>query len=138
MATEIAIEEISPEPSRNDNQLSSILTILLEESTSFTGASVVTAEGLVLGAAFPDQTTDEELTAAATAALYALGTRSVAQLKRGNLTRMLIQGYEGNIIIMLIDAQTIFIGLTPPDINLGMVFAEARSIVQRLYQSLNE
>ncbi len=114
------------------------LATLLETSTTFTGASVVNTEGLVLAAVFPNQEADEELTAAATAALYVLGTRSVSQLKRGHLTRMLIQGREGNIIIMMINQRTIFVGLTPPAISLGMVFAEARTIVQQLNRFLNE
>ncbi len=114
------------------------LNQLLEQSSDIEGAAVVGIDGLVYSANMPYRDMDEDLTGAVAAAVYALSARSVKQLKRGDLTRTLIQGDDGNIIVTVINKQTLFVGLTAKDVNLGMAFAEARTISAKLAEVLQD
>ncbi len=114
------------------------LSKLLEQSSDIEGAAVVGVDGLVYSANMPYRDMDEDLTGAVAAAVYALSARSVKQLKRGELSRTLIQGDDGNIIVTVIDKHTLFVGLTSKDVNLGMAFAEARTISSKLAEVLRE
>ncbi len=114
------------------------LSELLEQSSDIEGAAVVGIDGLVYSANMPYRDMDEDLTGAVAAAVYALSARSVKQLKRGNLARTLIQGDDGNIIVTVIAKHTLFVGLTSKDVNLGMAFAEARTISAKLAEVLHD
>jgi predicted regulator of Ras-like GTPase activity (Roadblock/LC7/MglB family) len=73
---------------------------------------------------------------ATSAAILGLSKRSANQLKRGIFAQTLIQGDEGNIIVSGLDDQTLFVGLTPKNVNLGMAFAEMRTMTARLREIL--
>ncbi len=114
------------------------LTRLLAQSSDIEGAAVVGIDGLVYSANMPYREMDEDLTGAVAAAVFALSARSVEQLKRGVLARTLIQGDDGNIIVTVINKRTLFVGLTSKDVNLGMAFAEARTISSKLAEVLQD
>jgi predicted regulator of Ras-like GTPase activity (Roadblock/LC7/MglB family) len=73
---------------------------------------------------------------ASSAAVLGLSKRSVGQLKRGDFKQTLIQGDDGNIIVAGVNSETLLIGLTPTNINLGMAFAEVRTMQERLQEIL--
>ena len=58
--------------------------------------------------------------------------RSASQLKRGGFKQTLIQGDDGNIIVVSLNEETLLIGLTPGNVNLGMAFAEMRNMASQL------
>ena len=112
--------------------LADMLKELLEESSDIEGASVVGTDGLVYSANVPQRGLDEDMVGAAAAAVLGLSKRSIQQLKRGNYSQTLIQGDDGNIIVASLNELTIFVGLTPKNVNLGMAFAEVRSMCSKL------
>jgi len=105
---------------------------LLQQSTDVQGAAIVGTDGLVYSAIVPEKDLDENIVGAASAAILGLSKRSVGQLKRGNFTQTLIQGDSGNIIVTGLSEQTLFVGLTPKEVNLGMAFAEVRDFADKL------
>lgn len=116
--------------------LSEQLASLLASSTDIIGAAVVGVDGLVYASDLPKAHMNEDITGAVSAAIVALGIRTVTQLDQGKLTRVLIQGDKGNIIVTMINKQVVFVGLMPDDAKLGMAFAEARSISAKLAETL--
>ncbi|MFQ5611072.1 MAG: DUF4388 domain-containing protein [Anaerolineae bacterium] len=112
--------------------LADTLAELLQESSDIDGAAVVGVDGLVYSANVPQRALDETMAGAASAAILGLSKRSVDQLKRGNFKQTLIQGDDGNIIVSGINDETLFVGLTAANVNLGMAFAEVRNIVATL------
>lgn len=112
--------------------LADALTSLLAESSDIEGAAVVGTDGLVYSANVPQRALDESMVGASSAAVLGLSKRSVMQLKRGEFAQTLIQGDQGNIIVAGINDDTLFVGLTPHNVNLGMAFAETRNILARL------
>lgn len=116
--------------------LADALTQLLSESSDIEGAAVVGVDGLVYSANVPQRVLDESMVGASSAAVLGLSKRSVKQLKRGDFTQTLIQGDEGNIIVSSITDDTLFVGLTSSNVNLGMAFAETRNILAKLREIL--
>ena len=117
-------------------RLSDALVELLQESSDIEGAAIVGNDGLVYSANVPQRGMDEEMVGAVSAAILGLSQRSASQLKRGGLTRTLIQGEEGNIIVAKINQETLLVSLTPTNVNLGMAFMEVRTMVNRLGEIL--
>ena len=93
---------------------------------------MVGVDGLVYSANVPHKDLDENMVGASSAAVLGLSKRSAGQLKRGGFKQTLIQGDEGNIIVASLNDDTLFIGLTASNVNLGMAFAEVRTMIARL------
>ncbi len=116
--------------------LAESLAQLISESSDIEGAAVVGTDGLVYSANVPQKALDENMVGASSAAVFGLSRRSAQQLKRGEFAQTLIQGDDGNIIVSGINSETLFVGLTHKSVNLGMAFAETRSIVAKLREIL--
>lgn len=121
---------------RKSDMLADVLSELLQESADIVGAGVVGTDGLVYSANVPFKGMEEDMVGAAAAAAFGLSKRGVNQLHRGNFTRTLIQGDEGNIIIVGLNNETLLVTLTPNAINLGMAFAEVRDAAKHLQEIL--
>jgi predicted regulator of Ras-like GTPase activity (Roadblock/LC7/MglB family) len=116
--------------------LADALAQLLQESADIDGAAVVGIDGLVYSANVSQRALDESMVGATSAAVFGLSKRSGEQLKRGTFKQTLIQGDDGNIIVAGLNSETLFVGLTPSNVNLGMVFAEVRTIISGLIEIL--
>lgn len=116
---------------KRSEALAETLSEMLASSTDIEGAVVVSSDGLVIGSQLP-KGLDESRMGASAAALFGLSKRTTPELGRGNFTQNLIQGKEGNIIIVSIGENAVFIGLTSTDVNLGMVFLEAREAAEKI------
>ena len=126
-------KEVQPMATKKKSeQIADVLTRLLEGSADIEGVAVVGMDGLVYSANIPQKALDVNMVGASSAAIFGLSTRSVDQLKRGKFSQTLIQGDAGNIIVNKLNDNTLFVGLTPKDINLGMVFAESRAMIEEL------
>lgn len=101
------------------------------------GMAVIGVDGEVLAARLPQATLDQDEVGAIGAAILGLSKRSVDQLKRSNFKQAYLQGTQGNIIITNITDEVLFVGLTPNDVNLGFVFAEAREITAKVRDVLS-
>ena len=121
---------------KRSERIAEALSELLEGSSDIEGGALVGIDGLVLSANVPVKGIDETLVGAAAAAIFGLSRRSVQQLGRGEFFQTLIQGKDGNIIVTAVDPRTVFVGLTPADVNLGMAFYEARQVAQKLAEIL--
>ena len=116
--------------------LADALAKLLQESSDIDGAAVVGVDGLVYSANVTQKALDENMVGATSAAILGLSKRSVNQLKRGTFNQTLVQGDDGNIIVVGLNNDTLFVGLTPSNVNLGMAFAEVRTMVASLSEIL--
>ncbi len=128
------IEEEVPmsRPKKTRERIAETLSNLLAESSDIIGAAVVGIDGLIYSAEFPHRTTDPDLTAAAAAAVYGLSQRTMQQLRSGQFVQTLIEGSDGYLLVRNINPQTIFVAVLPKEVNLGMAFAEARTITAQL------
>ncbi len=126
-------QEVKPmAPKKKSELLAEALESLLTESSDIVGAAIVGIDGLVYSANVPQKGLDEAMVGASSAAILGLSKRSVQQLNRGGFKQTLIQGDDGNIIVAPLNDETLFVALTPANVNLGMAFAEVRSISKEL------
>ena len=121
---------------KKSEQLADALMELLGESSDIEGAAIVGVDGLVYSANVPQRALDENMVGATAAAVLGLSKRSAGQLKRGIFQQTLIQGDEGNIIVVGLNDETLFVGLTAKNVNLGMAFAEVRVMTNKINQIL--
>ncbi len=104
-------------------RLANMLRNLVNNSADVKGAAVVSRDGLIMRAELPSQAEQVRVGAVA-AAILSLSGRSVEQLKRGEFKQTLVQGSEGNIIIVAAGENALLVALTASDANMGMVFLE--------------
>ena len=116
---------------KRSEDLAETLSTMLAASTDIEGAVVVSSDGLVIASQLP-KGLDETRMGASAAALLGLSKRTTSELGRGNFTQNLIQGKDGNIIIVSISEHAVLLGLTSTDVNLGMVFLEAREAAETI------
>ncbi len=133
--TSLFLEE-PPMAKKKSEVLADALDELLHQSSDIDGAAIVGVDGLVYSANVPQRALDEEMVGATSAAVLGLSKRSAGQLKRGGFKQTLIQGDDGNIIVSSLNDDTLFVGLTPPNVNLGMAFAEMRDMNNKLREIL--
>ncbi len=121
---------------RKSELLADVLSELLQESADIVGAGIIGIDGLVYSANVPFKGMEEDMVGAAAAAAFGLSKRSIQQLQRGEFTRTLIQGTDGNIVIVELNSETLLVTITPSAINLGMAFAEVRDVATQLQDIL--
>lgn len=129
---ELSNQEKETMAKKRSEILADSLAELLQGSSDIQGVAVVGVDGLVYSANVPQRDMDEAMVGATSAAILGLSKRSTGQLKRGNFKQTLIQGDDGNIIVASINNETLLVGLTPNNVNLGMAFAEMRNMVATL------
>lgn len=130
--TQITNPEEKPMAKKKSEILADTLAELLQESSDIEGAAIVGTDGLVYSANVPQRALDENMVGASSAAILGLSRRSADQLKRGSFKQTLVQGDDGNIIVAGLNDETLFVGLTPSNVNLGMAFAETRAMIAKL------
>lgn len=121
-----------PEPKKKSDILAETITELLKDSADIEGAAVVGTDGLIYAAKVPQSDLDENMVGAVSAAIFGLGSRSVKQLKRGGFNQIIIQGKDGYIIVVGLNEDMLFVGLTDTSVNLGMALAEVRDLTTNI------
>ena len=119
-----------------DSLLQDELSEIFETLSDIEGIAVISIDGEILAAELNQASIDDKDIGAIGAAILGLSKRSVGQLKRGGFKQALLQGTDGNIIITSITEEVLFVGLTPSNVNMGFIFAEAREITARIREAL--
>lgn len=94
-------------------------------------AAVISIEGLTVASSLSDDI-DEERLAAMSAAMLALGERIAAELRRGALDQVMIQGDAGYAVLMPLDERSVLCALAGNDAKLGLVFLDMRRALTAL------
>lgn len=133
-STQKEVEMAKPKKTRE--QIAEILETLLDESADIIGAAVVGVDGLIYSANFPRRDADENMIAASAAAVYGLSRRTMQQLHEGSFVQTLIEGQDGYLLVRSITPRVLFVGVLPSEVNLGMAFAETRTVTRQLAEIL--
>lgn len=127
-------EQPMAEETRRD-KLTRILRTLVDTSGDINGVALVSLDGLIMAASLPADVEQARVGAVA-AAILNLSNRSIAQLKRGALRQVTLQGDDGYVIITNAGANAVLVGLTGKDVNLGMAFLEMRDCADGVARTL--
>jgi predicted regulator of Ras-like GTPase activity (Roadblock/LC7/MglB family) len=116
--------------------LTDMLEALVNASSDFEGAVLVSKEGLVIAAAWPlDDQDDSDVGAVATRA-FELSARAMSSLERGGLRRLILLGSEGNLVISEAGPDALCVVLLRPDAKIGVASFEAARISEQIAQVL--
>ncbi len=83
------------------------------------GAALVSKDGFMISSALT--MIHEDRVAAISAAMLAIGEKTVTELKRGNLREVYVRGEEGYVILTSAGTNAIIVVLAAPDAQLGLI-----------------
>jgi predicted regulator of Ras-like GTPase activity (Roadblock/LC7/MglB family) len=111
--------------------LETVLKDLEATAGDIEGSAVVRTDGLIVAFAMP-RSTDESLVAAMSAALLNIGTRTVKELARGDLDKVIVSGNKGDVVLLGTGRDAILSATTKPGANLGLVLVEMKKTSNKL------
>ncbi len=115
-------------------KLQPILAELRNFSNDIEAASVMSRDGINIASAM-DDTVDSDRLGAMCASLLSLSDKTAAELQRGKLKQVLIEGEQGCILMVQIGERAVLAVVSKPTSNLGMVFLEAKKTVKTIIDS---
>ncbi len=113
----------------NTERIEERLDALRAMSPELEAAALIGVEGLTIAASSAEEA-DDEVLAAMTAAMLALGERIASELGRGNLEQVLIKGEKGYVLLMGVDERAVLTALAGAEAKLGLLFLELRRAVE--------
>ncbi len=112
-----------------------LLAIALDDfltvSAEVEAAAVVSADGLPMASALPPHVEEDRL-AAMSAALLTLGERAAAELGKGELEQVFIEGPKGHVVLMAAGPDSVLVCVTARGAKVGLVLFEMRRIAARV------
>ena len=120
-------------------QAESIKALLRELEAKANGveaSAVISTQGLPICSAMPTDV-DESVIAAMSAAILGVGERAMAELSRGQLNKILMEGQEGSIIMMGTGSGAILTTLINTKTNLGLIFMVMERTSKRIAELLS-
>ena len=92
---------------------------------------MVSEDGLIIASSLP-QNVEETAVAAMSAAMLSMGTRTAAELKRGQLSQLFVKGTQGYVLIMSAGPHAVLLALARTDAKLGLIFLDASRAADRV------
>jgi len=116
-------------------QLDAILNDFERNVPHVQATAVVSTDGLVIASRLPKDV-EEDRIGAMGAAILSISKRSGDELDRGEMTRVLVEGTNGYILIRSIGEFAILVALVEIEVRLGMLFYECRNCIEKLSEIL--
>ena len=113
------------------DSLEDILSKLLSAIPEVKAAAIVSAEGLPIASALP-QEVEEDRVSAMSAAMLSLGERIASELGRGILDQVYIKGEDGYVILMSVGEEAVLTALARQQAKLGLIFLDMRRATEDL------
>lgn len=111
--------------------LENILAELNGTTPDITGSAVISVDGLPVATALRYGTNPDRV-GGISAALAALGTRTVREFALGNLAQVIVQGDDGWILLIQAGKETVLAITAKADAKLGMILFGARNAAKQI------
>jgi predicted regulator of Ras-like GTPase activity (Roadblock/LC7/MglB family) len=109
----------------SDEQLQFLLSTLMDNIDGAKSAAIVSAEGLIVQAILEEGISDIKL-AAMTATILSVAERVLIELRSGDLDVSILQGSEGNFVVMEAGKELIVAVCLDVDARMDTAFIEMR------------
>jgi predicted regulator of Ras-like GTPase activity (Roadblock/LC7/MglB family) len=137
--TESSRERVASDPGKTasaipQSRLESITRILTGLQTSTTGveaSALISSDGLMIASVL-EQDMDETRVAAMTATLLSLGKRAATELRRGNVSEVVVHGTQGYAMMISSGRGTLLLVLATEDVPLGLLFMDMRGAAEEI------
>jgi predicted regulator of Ras-like GTPase activity (Roadblock/LC7/MglB family) len=108
---------------------------LIVNSPDIQAAALVSLDGFTMASALP-QGMQEDRVGAMSAAILGLGERAAAELGRGHLSQVFIEGADGYVLLMAAGDRAVLTALASAEAKLGLVLYDMREISVRIGEIL--
>lgn len=123
-----------PAPSR-ERRLAEALDRLMRESVDVEASALVSLDGFMIASALPENM-QEDRVGAMSAAILALGERAAAELGRGKLTQVFIEGESGYVLLVAAGSRAVLTVLARKEAKLGLVLYDMRNVADTIAEIL--
>ena len=118
-----------------EERLAATLNELMEDSQEIQAAVLVSLDGFTMASALPDGM-HEDRVGAMSAAILGLGERAAAELGRGSLTQVFIEGEGGYVMLIAAGGRAVLTCLADIDAKLGLVLYDMRAAAETIAEIL--
>jgi predicted regulator of Ras-like GTPase activity (Roadblock/LC7/MglB family) len=118
-----------------EERLVGALDALMEHSQDIQAAALVSLDGFTMASALPEGM-QEDRVGAMSAAILGLGERAAAELGRGHLSQVFIEGADGYVLLMASGDRAVLTVLADPSSKLGLVLYDMRETAEEIAEIL--
>lgn len=122
------------QPTREE-LLAQALDELMVNDPDVQAAALVSLDGFTMASALPSGMQPDRV-GAMSAAILGLGERAAAELGRGHLSQVFIEGDDGYVLLMAAGERAVLTALADPNAKLGLVLYDMKAIAARIGQIL--
>ncbi len=120
-----ASNEIGARVPTREERLASALDALMENNREIRAAALVSLDGFTMASALPESMQDDRV-GAMSAAILGLGERAAAELGRGALTQVFIEGDDGYVMLIAAGDRAVLTCISGIEAKLGLVLYDMR------------
>ena len=117
--------------SSREERLAAALDALMEDNQEIEAAALVSLDGFTMASALPDGM-HEDRVGAMSAAILGLGERAAAELGRGHLSQVFIEGEGGYVVLIAAGDRAVLTCLADMDAKLGLVLYDMRDAAEAI------
>lgn len=125
---------VSQQPTREE-RLAQALNQLMEDSQEIQAAALVSLDGFTMASALPEGM-QEDRVGAMSAAILGLGERAAAELGRGQLSQVFIEGEGGYVLLIAAGGRAVLTCLADMDAKLGLVLYDMKAAAESIGEIL--
>lgn len=118
-------------PATREERLVAALDDLMEQSPDVQAAALVSLDGFTMASALPGEM-QEDRVGAMSAAILGLGERAAAELGRGRLSQVFIEGADGYVLLMAAGERAVLTVLADHQAKLGLTLYDMRRTAETI------
>lgn len=118
-----------------EEQLAAALDELMREDPDIQAAALVSLDGFTMASALPAGMQADRV-GAMSAAILGLGERAAAELGRGHLSQVFIEGENGYVLLIAAGDRAVLTAMAEPSAKLGLVIYDMKATADRIGQIL--
>ena len=114
-----------------EEQLAAALDELMAEDSDIQAAALVSLDGFTMASALPAGMQADRV-GAMSAAILGLGERAAAELGRGHLSQVFIEGENGYVLLIAAGDRAVLTAMAEPNAKLGLVIYDMKATAGRI------
>lgn len=114
-----------------EERLAMALNDLMDDSLDIQAAALVSLDGFTMASALPDNM-HEDRVGAMSAAILGLGERAAAELGKGQLSQVFIEGEDGYVMLIAAGDRAVLTCLADREAKLGLVLYDMRASAEKI------
>jgi len=118
-----------------EERLASALDDLMEDNQEIQAAALVSLDGFTMASALPEGM-QEDRVGAMSAAILGLGERAAAELGRGHLSQVFIEGEGGYVMLIAAGDRAVLTCIAAMEAKLGLVLYDMRAAAEQIAEIL--